>query len=150
PIPNRSDAVPGSLNWEQWLGVATPRPYIDGWYHPLNWRKRIDFGTATFGDMGCHILDPVFGALGLSAPLTVRSESPAPSQHSWGVNTIVKLLFPGTPQTEGNSLPLTWYDGDARPPAAVRVLVEPAMLPRQGSIFVGTKGAMLLPHIEVP
>jgi len=29
-----------------------------GWYHPENWRKRLDFGTGTFGDMGCHIFDP--------------------------------------------------------------------------------------------
>ncbi len=58
-MPDRSDPVPPSLDWDLWLGVATRRPYIEGFYHPVNWRKRIDFGTATFGDMGCHILDPV-------------------------------------------------------------------------------------------
>ena len=31
-------------------------------------------GTATFGDMGCHIYDPVFAGLQLTAPISVRSE----------------------------------------------------------------------------
>ena len=69
PIPDRTDPVPAGLNWDQWLGVAAARPYVDGLFHPGNWRKRIDFGTATFGDMGCHIYDPVFGALALGSQL---------------------------------------------------------------------------------
>ncbi|MBO0700406.1 MAG: Gfo/Idh/MocA family oxidoreductase, partial [Zavarzinella sp.] len=66
PRPSRSDLVPNGLDWDGWLGVAAERPYIgDGYYHPGNWRKRLDFGTGTFGDMGCHILDPVYGSLAL-------------------------------------------------------------------------------------
>ena len=42
------------------------------WYHPGNWRKRLDFGTGTFGDMGCHIYDPVFAALALTGALSER------------------------------------------------------------------------------
>jgi predicted dehydrogenase len=84
PLPDRSDPVPETLNWDHWLGTAAPRPYLRGYYHPSNWRKRIDFGTATFGDMGCHIYDPVFGSLELTAPVSVRSEVPAPTEHNWG------------------------------------------------------------------
>ena len=62
----QTDPVPAGLDWDLWLGVAAERPFIGGgYYHPGNWRKRLDFGTGTFGDMGCHILDPVFGALGV-------------------------------------------------------------------------------------
>ncbi len=150
PLPDRADAVPSTLSWDHWLGVAEPRPYLIDYYHPLNWRKRIDFGTATFGDMGCHILDPVFGAVGLTSPLTVRSEGPAPNRHSWAINAIVHFVFPGTPFTEGKTVNVTWYDGDERPPKEVQALVEPATLPGQGSIFTGTKGAMLLPHVGMP
>src|SRR5262245_50751298 len=73
PLPKRKDKVPAGLNWDFWLGVAGDRPYLDGYYHPGNWRKRLDFGTGTFGDMGCHILDPVFASLALTAPKSVRS-----------------------------------------------------------------------------
>src|SRR5262249_18277235 len=96
--PVRTDPVPATLNWEVWLGVAEPRPYLgDTYYHPMNWRKRIDFGTATFGDMGCHILDPVFDALRLKSPLTVRCESTAPNEFNWALNTVIHYVFPGTP-----------------------------------------------------
>jgi predicted dehydrogenase len=150
PMPDRRDPVPATLNWDEWLGVAQPRPYIIDFYHPSEWRKRIDFGTATFGDMGCHILDPVFEALRLTAPLSVRSEGPAPSRHSWALNSVIHYVFPGSPLTEGGTLSLTWYDGDERPAKEAQALLGSRSLPGQGSIFIGTKGAMLLPHIAMP
>jgi predicted dehydrogenase len=150
PLPSTSDPVPQTLDWDQWLGVAAARPYIRDYYHPGNWRKRIDFGTATFGDMGCHIYDPVFASLELTAPLTVRSEGPAPNRTNWAVNTIIHYVFPATRFTEGKTVNVTWYDGDERPPKEVQALIEPRRLPGQGSIFIGTKGIMLLPHTAMP
>jgi predicted dehydrogenase len=149
-LPERTDPVPATLNWDHWIGVAQPRPFILDVYHPVNWRKRIDFGTATFGDMGCHILDPVFGALGLGAPLSVRSEGAAPNGQSWALDSVIHYVFPGTSVTEGKTVPITWYDGDARPPAEIQALAGASKLPGQGSLFIGTKGVMLLPHIAMP
>ncbi len=150
PLPERTDPVPSTLNWDHWIGVAQPRPFILDVYHPVNWRKRIDFGTATFGDMGCHILDPVFGALGLAAPLSVRSEGAAPNGQSWALDTVIHYVFPGTSVTEEKTIPITWYDGDARPPQEIQALAAPHKLPGQGSLFIGTKGVMLLPHVAMP
>jgi predicted dehydrogenase len=150
PLPERTDPVPSTLNWDLWLGVAQPRPFILDVYHPVNWRKRIDFGTATFGDMGCHILDPVFGALGLAAPLSVRSEGAAPNGQSWALDTVIHYVFPGTSVTEEKTVPITWYDGDARPPQEIQALAGSRKLPGQGSLFIGTKGVMLLPHVAMP
>jgi len=45
---------------------------------------------------------------------------------------------------------VTWYDGDRLPPDEVRRLVGELKFPGQGSIFIGTKGQMLLPHIAAP
>jgi predicted dehydrogenase len=143
PLPERSDTPPSTLSWDQWLGVAAPRPYLDGYYHPSNWRKRIDFGTATFGDMGCHIVDPVFGSLKLGAPLSVRSEGPAPDRHNWALDSVIHYEFPG-------GVKVTWYDGDQRPPAEILKLAGSRTIPGQGSLFVGSAGAMLLPHIGMP
>jgi predicted dehydrogenase len=150
PMPQRTDPVPEGLNWDQWLGVAAARPYIKGYYHPGNWRKRIDFGTATFGDMGCHIYDPVFGALQLTAPVSVRSEGPAPGEHSWAVNAIIHYVFPGTAQTADKTVKVTWYDGDERPPKEIQAQAGLTRLPGQGSLFIGEKGMLLLPHISMP
>ena len=124
PRPNRSDPVPAGFNWDFWLGVAAERPFIgDGYYHQANWRKRLDFGTGTFGDMGCHILDPVFTSLALTAPQSVQSTGGTPNDHNWGLNSQVRYVFPGTKYTTG-TLILHWYDGDCRPPEEIRKLTH--------------------------
>jgi predicted dehydrogenase len=151
PMPKRTDPVPEGLNWDLWIGVCAMRPFIgNGWYHPSEWRKRLDFGTGTFGDMGCHIYDPVFKALALTGPLSVRSEGPAPNDHSWAIDAVIRYVFPGTPYTEGKTVNVTWYDGDQRPPKDVLAVLGETEVPDQGSIFLGTKGTMLLPHIGRP
>jgi predicted dehydrogenase len=149
-LPTRVDPVPAGFDWNLWLGVCAERPFIGGgWYHPGNWRKRLDFGTGTFGDMGCHIYDPVFKALALTAPTSVRSEGAPPNGHSWATDAIIHYLFPGTAFTEGRTVKVTWYDGDQRPPADI-VAMAGGKIPDQGSVFLGTKGVMVLPHIAQP
>jgi predicted dehydrogenase len=151
PIPSTTDPIPSTLNWDLWLGTAAVRPFIGKeYYHPVNWRKRVDFGCATFGDMGCHIYDPVFGGLQLSTPLSVRSVGPAPTAQNWALNSIIHYTFPRTPYTEGDTVTVTWYDGDARPPQEIQALLGSVKIPGQGSIFIGTKGVMLLPHVGMP
>jgi predicted dehydrogenase len=146
PRPDKSDPVPSGFNWNLWLGTAETRPFIgNGYYHPVNWRKRLDFGTGTFGDMGCHIFDPIFGALELTAPLTIWSGGTAPNQWNWAIDAKVQLIFPGTAYTASNKVSLTWYNGEQEPPRDVLALVAGEQ-PGCGSIFIGTKGVMLLPH----
>jgi predicted dehydrogenase len=150
PRPNRVDPVPANLNWDFWLGVAAERPFIGGeYYHPGNWRKRLDFGTGTFGDMGCHILDPVFGSLALTTPKTVRSEGDAPNTDSWGLDVQVQYLFPGTKHTT-DTLTLNWYNGNKRPPDEVKALLGGRSLNDQGSIYLGTDGVLYSPYIAAP
>ena len=146
--PDRKDKVPAGLDWDAWCGVAPKNDYIGGYYHPGNWRKRLDYGTGTFGDMGCHIYDPMYGAVGLTAPLSVRSEGPAPVEgsHSWNVNAKIHYVYPGTKYTANETVDVTWYDGDQRPPANVQERIG-RNLPGQGSVLFGTKGHMIIPHV---
>ena len=150
PRPDRKDAVPATFNWDYWLGVAAERNFIGaGYYHPGNWRKRLDFGTGTFGDMGCHILDPVFTSLSLTAPISVRAESGAPNTHNWGLDCLVRYVFPGTKVT-ADRLTLTWYDGAARPTMAVQALIGNRKLSGQGSLYIGGDGILYCPYIADP
>lgn len=149
--PDRVDPVPETLDWNLWLGVCAERPFIgEAYYHPGNWRKRLDFGTGTFGDMGCHIFDPVFKALELAAPLSVRSEGSSPNEWNWALDSKIHYQFAGTKFTADKTLPVTWYDGNAKLPAEVIALLEGDALPHSGSVFIGTEGVMALPHIAKP
>jgi len=149
--PDQTDPIPASLDWDSWVGVGRMESYIKDYCHPGNWRKRLEFGTGTFGDMGCHVYDPVFGALGLTAPSTVRSEGPEPNQNSWAVNAIVKYTFPATQYSEaGKPVRVTWYDGDEKPAQEILDLVEDSRMSGTGSIVIGTKGVLYIPHFSMP
>lgn len=150
--PDHSDPVPAGLDWDLWLGVAPERPYVHRIYQPKQWRKWIDFGSGTLGDMGIHIFEPTFSALGFKAPLSVVSEGSAPYEETWRRRNTLRYTFAGNEHTAGDRLDLTWRDGrDCRPPqSASEHLPEDAKLPSQGTLFVGTKGALVHKHIGGP
>ena len=145
--PARTDPVPDSLDWDLWLGVAPERPFVKEIYHQSNWRGWVDFGTGTQGDMACHIVDPVFNCLKLSAPTSVTAEGPPPNPETWAKLGVAHYEFPGTPYTT-ETLKFTWYNGDRRPD--LELAPGEKKLPGQGSIFVGEKGNMLLEHVAGP
>lgn len=171
--PAKADKIPANFDWNLWLGIAEERPFVANHYHPGNWRKRLDFGTGTFGDMGCHIFDPVFEALALTAPISIRSEGPSPDQWNWSINAHIKYIFPGTKFTAEKTVPVTWYDGDAEKPKHILALVGADKQPGsvdatggigavdgkkkatrnpflEGSIIIGTEGVVHVPHIGTP
>ena len=146
--------VPSHLDWDLWLGSAKFRPFAEGQYHPGNWRRWYDFGCGTMGDMAIHILDPVFSALQLGNPRRVVSSSDTPPANAYGLKNQTKFTFEkSSPWTTSNFV-LTWNDGGSLPDSSawpVRIRDEkPEPLPDQGSMFVGDKGYVLLPHIAMP
>jgi predicted dehydrogenase len=155
PVPNREDPVPPSLNWDQWLGPAETRPFIAGYYHPGNWRRRIDFGTGTLGDMGCHMFSGWFRALDLAAPISVKSTgTPNPNATNWAVNGRVEYTFAGTRFTEKDKVTVIWTDGDHKPPAEIveQLRLSPDKKPSvdQGTLYVGTEGLLYASHGATP
>jgi predicted dehydrogenase len=148
-LPDGSDPVPPTLNWDAWVGVAEMRPYLRGKLHPGEWRRRKAFGTGTLGDMGCHIFSPSYRALGLTSPISIASHGPAPSRDNWAVRAKFRYVFPGTSLTEGKTVDYWWYDGTERPPAAILEQVGDRV-PQQGNIFIGADGIIVLPHGPAP
>jgi len=149
PRPDRQDPVPANLDWDKWLGVAEERPYIKGYYHPGQWRKRRDFGTGTLGDMGCHMFSGWHRALNLTAPISVLSRGPKALTHNWATNEIIDYIYPGTKYTVEDTIKVTWYDGALNLPKEVVDAVG-GKIPGSGSIYIGTEGAMLATHCGTP
>jgi predicted dehydrogenase len=148
-IPEGTDPIPQGLDWNGWLGAGAERPFKAGVYHPAEWRKRLGFGTGTLGDMGCHIFTSPYRALGLTAPTAITSHGPAPNKDNWSLNGKVHYVFPGTQWTAGPAIDFWWYDGTEVPPDSVRSLVGDRM-PKTGSVWIGTEGTLVLPHMSPP
>ncbi len=140
-IPKKpADPIPDGLDWDTYCGVSPLRPFVKGEYHPGNWRRWQAFGTGTLGDMGCHILDPVFGGLGLKSPKTVVSHLAAhPNPENFAYDMHVTYEF--------EQIKLHWLSGDARPEASV---LPGATIPNTGSVVIGEKGRLLIPHWATP
>lgn len=148
--PTGSDPVPSTLDWNLWLGTSPERPYKDKVYHPGQWRKLLDYGCGTLGDMGVHIFDTPYTALALDVPLTINCKCRQPNGFSHPEHNVVTYEFPGTQYTT-ETLKWIWYDGTKAPKKHKELkMPKGAKLPDQGSMFVGEKGRLLLPHIGYP
>lgn len=148
-LPDRKDTVPNTLDWDKWLGVADDRPYIKGYYHPGQWRKRRDFGTGTLGDMGCHMFSGWHRALDLTSPLTVFSRGKTASAHNWAVDEIIDYIYPGTQYTAEDTVKVTWYDGKFNLPKEVLAMIG-GKDPKTGSVYIGTEGVIVAKHLSTP
>src|SRR5262249_19059715 len=95
--------------------------------------------------------DPVFMALGLTAPTTVKGESSPLNREVWYKWSVVHYEFPGTERTSDKTLKLTWYDGQGMRPSPDQLgLGASFKLPGAGSILIGEKGTLLIPHVGAP
>ena len=70
---------PAGMDWDAWCGPApvcdyyAPDAHHNG-MHPHDWHDWIGYGNGSIGNMGTHIIDPVFWALALdTATATGRS-----------------------------------------------------------------------------
>jgi predicted dehydrogenase len=147
---DKAATPPSTLNWDLWVGPAPEREYVPGLYAPFNWRDWQDFGGGTMGDFGCHILDPVFTALELTAPNSIRGENDGLPEETWPSSETITYVFPGTKYTKDNLITITWYDGGRQPDHKLTQMPEDKKLPGSGSLFIGEEGTMVLPHVAMP
>lgn len=143
-----ASAKPDTLNWDQWLGPAEETPFIPN-MHPFNWRGWWNFGTGALGDMGCHLIDIPFKALGLKYPTsvecsvgTIYSKMWSPDFYPEGcpASSSVSIHFDATPKNP-SPIQMTWSDGGIKP-------FHPDLLPADvsieanGVIMIGEKGVI--------
>lgn len=110
--PKDRPPVPGTLDWNLWLGTAPERPYNPA-YAPFAWRGWWDFGCGALGDIGCHAMDAAFWALDLGAPTSVEaktSEQYGDTAPAW---SDVTYEFPATESRP--AIKVFWHDGKRKP-----------------------------------
>ncbi|MEO6526474.1 MAG: Gfo/Idh/MocA family oxidoreductase [Gemmatimonadaceae bacterium] len=137
-----SQTVPPGVHWDLFLGPTTREVAYHPAIHPFSWRGYVDFGVSSIGDMGAHIIDQPFWALGLDYPKSIIASSTP-----WGGSEKDPGTYPFAMTAayefaaRGNQPPvrLVWYDGGLLP-----VLSADIPLPREGGggVFVGEKGFM--------
>jgi len=150
PYPG-ADPIPPELDWNLWIGTAPLHPYHEGKYHRSQWRRYIDFGCGTLGDMGVHIYDTPFNALELEPPKWVITQCRKPTGFGHPEKNIIHLGFTPTRLTTSD-FEWIWFDGEnAAPENAPDIhLPKGQNLPKQGAFIIGEEGSMLLPHPSGP
>ena len=149
--PKDPPPAPATLDWNEWIGPAPVRPYHPT-YHPGRWRAWWDFGTGSLGDMGCHILDPAFGALDLKYPTSVEGSISTyyedfwkfvvPKNETYPRSAIVRYRFPA----RGSLAPLTltWWDGGLMPARPAELEVGRKMGDEDGGVLlVGDRATLM-------
>jgi predicted dehydrogenase len=141
--PSETPEVPSTLDWDLWLGPAPARPYHKA-YHQFNWRGWWDFGTGALGDMGCHVIDAAFWALGLGSPSTVEAESSPVNRETAPLWAIIRYEFPA--KGTRPAVKFVWYDGGKQPSRELTETPADQKLDTNGLLFVGDKGKLFFPR----
>ena len=155
--------VPNGLRWDLYLGPVTEDVAYHPIYHPFNWRGWLGFGNGALGDMGAHLIDHPFWALGLEYPTSIEATStpwgtirvpgdpnaapntPAARAHnvpvSYPVGMTVHYQFPA----RGSQPPvkLNWHDGGLYPPRPDVLPDDVELVSEGGVIFIGEKGILM-------
>lgn len=134
--------APAHLNWDLWLGPAKQHEFCEG-IHPANWRRFWEYGSGTFGDMACHVMDLPFWALNLRFPTSAACEGP--ELHPDGAPAWTKCDFDFPARGDMPTVKFHWSDGGAHHDL-VKNTKDPSGQPLSawglGALFVGDKGML--------
>lgn len=144
---------PAGLDWELWQGPIERRAYIDG-VHPANWRRYWSYGSGTLGDMGCHIMDLPFWALGLDRldgrSIEIQADGPPPD--AIGTPAWLEASWAIAPGRAGDDpLVLRWFDGGRMSPFVQEIGAKDRVdyHGRFSVCFQGTTGALFANYGEM-
>jgi len=134
--PTERPPVPGTLDWDLWLGPASYRPYSPE-YAPGKWRYWWNFANGVLGDFFCHYCDLAFWSLKLRHPVSVEAVGPvhAESAARW---TIARQEYPA----RGDLPPVTlnWYNGGGYPEF---VKADKTLQWPNAVLFMGSDGMLI-------
>jgi predicted dehydrogenase len=137
---------PSHIDWDLYLGpIGDEVPYHPV-YHPFHWRGWVPFGVGALGDMGAHLMDHPYWALGLEYPTSIEATSspwggPADDPAQYPSAMVAHYEFP----RRGLQPPVSlhWYDGGLMPERPVHLPDDVALDRTGGAILVGERGIVM-------
>lgn len=149
--------APSTLDWDLWQGPIPATDYIDS-IAPANWRKYWAYGSGTLGDMGCHILDLPFWALGLAhhpdLKAHIQTDGPPVDQvgcpESLEVSWALSPLAPPSVREPVDPVVLRWFDGGRVSPTVQELSAKDGQKyhDRFNVLFQGSSGFLLANYGE--
>ncbi len=149
--------MPEGLRWDLYLGGVNEDILYHPVYHPFNWRGWTDFGVGALGDMGAHLVDHPYWALGLTQPTSIEATSTP-----WGTVQIPPTTPGGRATTRQVSYPLAmtahyefpargdqppvklfWYDGGLYPPRPATLPDDVTLNAEGGVLYIGSNGILM-------
>jgi len=156
------EPAPQTLDWDLWQNVAETAPYRP-LIAPGAWRSWWKYGSGSLGDIGCHMLDIPYYALGLKYPSKVATRQNNKSQICTAMQDAVDYYFEESAQ--GVPVKISWHSGVVAPskrPAGYDLNFMPKLpkeyldtgrthdhLPDNGQFFIGDEGAIFVPTMHL-
>jgi predicted dehydrogenase len=134
--------VPKELDWDLWQGPAAARQF-EPMYIRGAWRGWSPYGSGTIGDWVCHVVDPVFWALELGSPTSVRAECDGYDAvaHADTFPGKAKVVFEFPATKKRNAVVLVWHSASEEIPQPPQL--EPGRkAPQTGAVVYGTRGQL--------
>ena len=135
-LPDGSEKVPASLDYNLWLNVAPRTPYSKLTI-PFHWRGFRNFGTGAMGDHACHSIDWFYSALKLGMPTKITTISSEYSDFGWPKSTRTTIEF--APRKGRPAVKLHWYDAAQKPEKIDRLSPDEIAKIKLGGAIVGSR-----------
>lgn len=142
--PAGNDPVPEYLEWDLWIGIAQPRPYVNDTYAPFKWRGFRPFGCGALGDMACHISDTPLQAFGLYTPTSVVVQATDATNDMFPTTEGIQVEFEGVDASDGNPVTYHWTDGGRIPKPSELKIRSDYSLQQNCVAIVGSEKTLLI------
>lgn len=135
--------VPGTLNWDLWLGpLPQPIPYSDE-IAPRRWRAFWETGGGQLADWGCHLLDLLYFAYDLPSPEAVQTQCLRPPNTGHSAHNQSTLTYPGGGRFARQKFVVHYADSSQQPSFAALGL-PPLKVDANHTMVVCEDGVLLL------
>lgn len=137
--------VPSHIKWDLWKHCSNK----DISYSPIlanrKWRTYSEFGGGQLTDWCCHLLDIIYLALDLDAPIAVLTDTPKPSNPigNSGYNQS-RITFNKTPFTADERFIIHYNDHKIHPPCSETGLPFGTRFSSNHTIFVCENGTLVI------